>query len=84
MTGNVVFLGFALAGAGGISIAASLLAVLAFTSGAAVDGRRAAGRVWYTDGTFSQLPPRFRRALSWPRPSSPASPARMRRRPGCR
>jgi len=29
MTGNVVFLGFALAGAGGISITASLLAVMA-------------------------------------------------------
>ena len=44
MTGNVVFLGFALAGAGGISIAASLLAVLAFALGAAVGGRWGAGR----------------------------------------
>ena len=44
MTGNVVFLGFALAGVGGISIAASLLAVLAFALGAAVGGRWAAGR----------------------------------------
>ena len=44
MTGNVVFLGFALAGAGGISIAASLLAVLAFALGATVGGRWGAGR----------------------------------------
>ena len=34
MTGNVVFLGFALAGVGEISILASLLAVLAFALGA--------------------------------------------------
>ncbi len=34
MTGNVVFLGFALAGAGGVSIAASLLALSAFLVGA--------------------------------------------------
>ena len=44
MTGNVVFLGFALAGVGGISIVASLLAVLAFALGAMVGGRWAAGR----------------------------------------
>jgi uncharacterized membrane protein YoaK (UPF0700 family) len=44
MTGNVVFLGFALAGVGEISILASLLAVLAFVLGAAVGGRWAAGR----------------------------------------
>ena len=44
MTGNVVFLGFALAGVGEISILASLLAVLAFAIGAAVGGRWAAGR----------------------------------------
>ena len=36
MTGNVVFLGFALAGVGEISIAASLLAVLAFALGATI------------------------------------------------
>ena len=34
MTGNVVFLGFALAGAGGLSIAASLLALGSFLAGA--------------------------------------------------
>jgi uncharacterized membrane protein YoaK (UPF0700 family) len=44
MTGNVVFLGFGLAGTGGISIGASLLAVIAFAVGAAVGGRAAAGR----------------------------------------
>jgi uncharacterized membrane protein YoaK (UPF0700 family) len=44
MTGNVVFLGFALAGVGEISVVASLLAVLAFALGAAVGGRWAAGR----------------------------------------
>jgi uncharacterized membrane protein YoaK (UPF0700 family) len=45
MTGNVVFLGFALAGVGEISIVASLLAVLAFALGATVGGRWAAGRL---------------------------------------
>src|SRR5215216_473433 len=39
MTGNVVFLGFALAGVGEISIVASLLAMLAFVLGAAMGGR---------------------------------------------
>lgn len=31
MTGNVVFLGFGLAGAGDIAVSASLVAILAFT-----------------------------------------------------
>ena len=44
MTGNVVFLGFALAGVGEISIVASLLAVVAFALGATLGGRWAAGR----------------------------------------
>jgi uncharacterized membrane protein YoaK (UPF0700 family) len=39
MTGNVVFLGFGLAGVGGIEIAASLVAILAFALGAAIGGR---------------------------------------------
>jgi uncharacterized membrane protein YoaK (UPF0700 family) len=43
MTGNVVFLGFALSGAGSISLTGSLLAVLAFALGAALAGRWAAG-----------------------------------------
>src|SRR6476660_6921207 len=44
MTGNVVFLGFALAGVGEISVVASLVAVLAFAVGATVGGRLAAQR----------------------------------------
>jgi uncharacterized membrane protein YoaK (UPF0700 family) len=39
MTGNVVFLGFALAGAQGFSITASLIALAAFWCGAVVGGR---------------------------------------------
>lgn len=39
MTGNVVFFGFALAGAEGFSIAASLLALAAFAVGAGIGGR---------------------------------------------
>jgi uncharacterized membrane protein YoaK (UPF0700 family) len=39
MTGNVVFLGLALAGAGGFSIAASLVALAAFSLGAVAGGR---------------------------------------------
>ncbi len=42
MTGNVVFLGFALAGAQGFSITASLVALAAFWGGALVGGRVAA------------------------------------------
>ena len=64
MTGNVVFLGFGLAGVGEISIVASLLAVLAFVLGATVGGR------WPRDvrctAGASWLPPRrFRRAWFW-------------------
>jgi uncharacterized membrane protein YoaK (UPF0700 family) len=39
MTGNVVFLGFAIAGAHGFSIAASLVALLSFGAGSVVGGR---------------------------------------------
>jgi uncharacterized membrane protein YoaK (UPF0700 family) len=39
MTGNVVFLGFALAGAPGFSIAASLTAMASFAAGAVLGGR---------------------------------------------
>src|ERR1700749_5158877 len=38
MTGNVVFLGFAMAGAPGFSIAASLVAMAAFAAGALLVG----------------------------------------------
>ncbi|MFE4591426.1 YoaK family protein [Streptomyces laurentii] len=44
MTGNVVFLGFALAGAQGLSAPASATALAAFLIGAAVGGRFGAGR----------------------------------------
>jgi uncharacterized membrane protein YoaK (UPF0700 family) len=44
VTGNVVFVGFALAGVGEISVVASLLAVLAFALGATVGGRWASER----------------------------------------
>jgi uncharacterized membrane protein YoaK (UPF0700 family) len=42
MTGNVVFLGFALAGAGGLSVATSLTAIAAFLLGAFAGGLLAA------------------------------------------
>jgi uncharacterized membrane protein YoaK (UPF0700 family) len=44
MTGNVVFLGFGLAGVGDIAVVASLVAILAFTLGAATAGRWGLGR----------------------------------------
>jgi uncharacterized membrane protein YoaK (UPF0700 family) len=44
MTGNVVFLGFGLAGAGDIAVGASLVAILAFTLGAVAGGRWALRR----------------------------------------
>jgi uncharacterized membrane protein YoaK (UPF0700 family) len=44
MTGNVVFLGFAIAGAGGVSIASSLIALGAFLLGASAG--RTIGRRW--------------------------------------
>jgi uncharacterized membrane protein YoaK (UPF0700 family) len=42
MTGNVVFIGFALAGVPGFSLGASLTALAAFAAGAVVGGRLAA------------------------------------------
>jgi uncharacterized membrane protein YoaK (UPF0700 family) len=42
MTGNVVFIGFALAGVPGFSVAASLVALAAFAAGAVAGGRLAA------------------------------------------
>jgi uncharacterized membrane protein YoaK (UPF0700 family) len=47
MTGNVVFLGFGIAGAGGISIWASLTALSSFQIGGVVGGRISAG--WSSD-----------------------------------
>jgi uncharacterized membrane protein YoaK (UPF0700 family) len=39
MTGNVVFLGFAIAGTGGASVGASLFAIAAFLAGSVAAGR---------------------------------------------
>src|SRR5260370_15740630 len=39
MTGNIVFLGFAVAGASDVSVSASILALAAFLAGALVGGR---------------------------------------------
>jgi uncharacterized membrane protein YoaK (UPF0700 family) len=44
LTGNVVFLGFGVAGVGGVAISASLVAILAFGFGAFLGGRLALGR----------------------------------------
>jgi uncharacterized membrane protein YoaK (UPF0700 family) len=44
MTGNVVFLGFALAGASGFSASASLVALASFLGGAALGGRALQGQ----------------------------------------
>lgn len=43
MTGNVVFIGFALAGAQGVTVARSLVALVAFGGGALVGGRLVSG-----------------------------------------
>jgi uncharacterized membrane protein YoaK (UPF0700 family) len=51
MTGNVVFLGFAIAGAGGLSIGASLLAIAAFLAGS-VGGGRLGARMGGNRGTL--------------------------------
>jgi uncharacterized membrane protein YoaK (UPF0700 family) len=60
MTGNVVFLGFALAGAKGLSIAAFLVALGSFLFGAALGGRlavslRAHRRRWLVVASGAQL-----------------------------
>jgi len=81
MTGNVVFLGFALARVGEISIVASLLAVVAFALGAAAGGRWPPGE-WCTAGTYWLPPRRFRRASFWSRPLSRAPPVCKVRRSG--
>jgi len=62
MTGNVVFLGFGLAGVGEISIVASLFAVFAFALGAAVSGRWAAGRALHRGHLLSAATSFQRRA----------------------
>jgi uncharacterized membrane protein YoaK (UPF0700 family) len=59
MTGNVVLLGFALSGAPGLSIAASLAAVAGFLVGACAGGRLAVAvsrrrRLWLSTGSAAQ------------------------------
>jgi uncharacterized membrane protein YoaK (UPF0700 family) len=59
MTGNVALLGFALSGATGLSIAASLVALAGFLAGAVAGGRLALTssrhrRLWLTTGSSAQ------------------------------
>jgi uncharacterized membrane protein YoaK (UPF0700 family) len=68
MTGNVVFLGFALVGAPGFSIAASVVALVSFWLGALVGGRVGARRLGQHRGGSSRLQRLFRRH-SWSPPS---------------
>ena len=53
MTGNVVFLGFAIAGAQGFSIAASFVAIAGFLVGAVVGGRLGASMVQHRNRFFA-------------------------------
>ncbi|GHJ37455.1 YoaK family protein [Streptomyces sp. TS71-3] len=54
MTGNMAFLAFALAGAGGLSASASLLAVACFVTGVVAGGRWAV-RFWAAERIFAPL-----------------------------
>jgi hypothetical protein len=91
MTGNVVFLGFALAGANGFSIPASLVALGGFSLGALI-GSRVSTRL---GGHRGRLPPWRRRSGTAGRPppttaGHPGSPSAFRaaisrrRVPACR
>ena len=55
MTGNVVFLGFALAGARGLSAAASLAALAAFLIGGLIGGRLGYGSAAIAGSTSAPL-----------------------------
>ena len=70
MTGNVVFLGFALVGATGFSIPASLVALGSFVCGAVIGGRVASG-LGITVGICSWPPPCSKRSCSARQWSSP-------------
>ena len=65
MTGNVVFLGFALVGAPGFSIGASAVALVSFWLGALAGGRIGA-RLRAAPGPPARRPPRRFRPVSWP------------------
>src|ERR1700754_1222443 len=74
MTGNVVFVGFALAGASGFSLAASLSALAGFLVGAAGGGRIA-------DASWAWWPVASSRSCSppcWRRPSPGRTSTRRR------
>ena len=73
MTGNVVFLGFALAGAPGFSVVASLAALASFASGALLGAGSPPGTAGTGDGS-SAGPPQPRRSSSPPRSCWPYSP----------
>jgi uncharacterized membrane protein YoaK (UPF0700 family) len=75
MTGNVVFLGFGLAGVGDIAIVASLVAILAFALGAVIGGRWAVGRAPHR-GHLLTVAAATQAGLVLQRPS-------LRRPPGC-
>ena len=70
MTGNVVFLGFAVAGVPGLSIARSLTSLVAFLVGAAVGGRvavvmaRGTRRRWLLAGAVTETALLFAAALA--------------------
>ena len=66
MTGNVVFVGFALAGAHGLSAAASLISLGAFVLGAIFGGRIAARLISTGDGISATRPERHSRCCWLP------------------
>jgi uncharacterized membrane protein YoaK (UPF0700 family) len=74
MTGNVVFLGFAAAGAGGLSVPGSLLALAFFLCGGIAAGRLAAGSAM-TGAMGSAWPSRSSSSCLWWRWRSRRSPA---------
>ena len=74
MTGNVVFLGFAAAGASGLSVAGSLLALACFLPGGVAAGRLAA-RSATTSSASSAPRPRFNSSSARRRSLSPLLPA---------
>ncbi len=80
MTGNIVFLGFALAGAPGFSIAASLTAIAAFLAGALAGGRLSVR--YQNTGVVCTAWPRHSSRHSWRRRSSWPRPGAARHQPG--
>lgn len=74
MTGNVVFIGFALAGASGFSLAASLSALGGFLVGAAIGGARSTVSARIEVASYSPSPAR-NSSCSSPRSLPPPSPA---------